>query len=99
MAQATPAPQSVSASITAQNTFTDPMNIGAGGSVSLSISGTFVATVTIQHRLNGEDWRDVATYTGEVEKIYDAGERADVRVGVKTGDFTSGTAVLRLGIG
>lgn len=93
-------PTAVEASIAAQNTFTDALSLGPGESCSVSISGSFSGTtVTVQHKLDGENWRDVASYTAAVETIYDAGSGVDVRVGVKTGNYSSGPAVCRLAKG
>lgn len=97
----------VTASITAQNTFTAPLspfgpgNIGNAthiGYLNLSLSGTWEATVFLQRSFdNGSTWLDVASYTTNTEKAiedYEAGVL--YRVGVKTGGFTSGTVVVRL---
>lgn len=84
-------------SITAQNTFTNVMPVRVGLRASVSVSGTFVATVTLQRKLDGTNWRDVESWSGEIETTYVVDEPCDLRLGVKTGDFTSGTAVCRLG--
>lgn len=89
----------VKADITAQNTFTDSLSILPHQRPSLSISGTFDATVTLQRRLDGTNWRDVESWNGEIEPDYLSGYTQDIRLGVKTGNFTSGTAVLYIGIG
>jgi hypothetical protein len=84
---------SVTAAITAQNTFTDPLRIA--GWFSVSISGTFAANVTVQRSVDGSTWRDVNTFTAPFEGT---GVEPDVmyyRVGVKTGQYTSGTADIR----
>lgn len=78
-------------SITAQNTFTDAVTLKAGETADISISGTFTATVTVQRKIDGTNWRDVGTYTSSEETVYTAGGDHEMRVGVKTGDFTSGT--------
>jgi|2_EtaG_2_1085320.scaffolds.fasta_scaffold72798_1 hypothetical protein len=85
----------VTAAITAQNTFTDEFQIA--GHFNLSISGTFSATVTVQRSFdNGSTWLDVDTFTEPYEGVgYDA-EELFYRVGVETGDFTSGTVDVRL---
>ncbi len=88
-----------SASITAANNFTDPLSVRPEEGASVSVSGTWSATVHLQHRLDGTNWRDVESYTANTEKVYTAGEGCDVRIGVKTGNFTSGTVVVRLGVG
>lgn len=90
------------AAITAQNTFTSALFIPNKQSASLSISGTFVATVTHQRRKQGgsvADFKDVETFTAAAEKITINAEGMEHRIGVKTGDFTSGTVDIRLAWG
>lgn len=88
----------VSKAITAQNTFTDAMENQGGRGFNLSIWGTFVATVTLQRSFdNGQTWLDVATYTAPKEDTGMDPEGNLLRVGVKTGDFTSGTVNVRIG--
>ena len=84
-------------SVTAQNEFTGILPVLPLERVSLSISGTFVATVVLQRQLDGTNWRDVEEWTDEVETTYVGDEPGDLRLGVKTGGFTSGTVVCRLG--
>ena len=88
--------KNVTASITAQNTFTDAVSLI--GLYNLSISGTWVATVTLQRSFDaGSNWLDVDTKTGNTETWGREPEPGVVyRVGIKTGDFTSGTCVVRL---
>ena len=85
--------------ITAQNTFTDPMMVNGGDAIQLSIQGTFVATVTVQQShdsgVNYEDIPD-ATYTAPAVKNGEFTIPVLVRAGVKTGGFTSGTVVVTL---
>ena len=84
------------AAITAQNTFTDPLGV-TSKPFSLSISGTFVATVTVQRSHDGgTNWHDVESYTVPIEDSGVEPVGALYRVGVKTGNFTSGTANVRL---
>ena len=91
---------SVSASIAAQNTWTDPISLQKDESASVSISGSFSGTtVTLQRRMDGTNWRDVMTFTAAVEASVDADERQDVRLGVATGNYSAGPAVCRLGKG
>jgi hypothetical protein len=80
-----------SVSITAQNTFSNPIQVV--GSFNLSISGTFVATVTVQRSEDGTTWRNVTTYTAPVETVGYDPILNYYRVGVATGGFTSGTVV------
>lgn len=86
----------VTASIVAQNTFSDAMEIR--GKFNFSLSGTWVATVFLQRSYDkGTNWMDVKSYTANIE---DVGEESELgilyRFGIKTGGFTSGTVVGRL---
>lgn len=83
------------ASITAENTFTTAAQLE--GYFNLSLSGTWVATVTVQRSINNSTWADVDTFTSNTEEVGFEPEIMWYRVGVKTGAFTSGTVVVRLG--
>lgn len=85
----------VTKSITAQNTFTDAVQLT--GNFNLSISGTFSATVTVQRSTDNSTWRDVDTFTSASEEVGYEPEVMWYRAGVKTGAFTSGTVDVRLG--
>jgi len=80
-----------SVSAAAQNTWSDPIRIV--GSFNLSISGTFVATVTVQRSEDGSTWRDVDTWTTPSEEVGYDPILNYYRVGVATGGYTSGTVV------
>lgn len=82
-------------SITAENSFTDAVQLE--GYFNVSISGTFVATVFVQRSTDGTNWRDVNSFTTPFEGTGFDPEVMYYRIGVKTGGFTSGTAVVRLG--
>jgi len=84
----------VTKSITAQNTFSDGLSLR--GDFSLSIGGTFSATVTVQRSFDGSTWADVDTFTSQYEGNGYEGVGAQYRAGVKTGDFTSGTVEVTL---
>lgn len=84
-----------SASIAAQNTFTDAVRLE--GYFNLSLSGTWVATVTAQRSIDNSTWVDVDTFTVNSEEVGFEPELMWYRVGVKTGAYTSGTVVIRLG--
>lgn len=99
----------VEGTISAQNTFT--RSIQTRGVFNFSVSGTFVATVTIQRSFdifdeNGvqipdasKTWHDLETYTAPYQDIgIQPEETAVIRAGVKTGDYTSGSAVLRISL-
>lgn len=85
----------VEASAGAQNTFTDAVSLH--GHYNVSVSGTFTATVTLQRSFDGSTWLDVKTYTSGAQEVGLEPEYGVVyRIGIKTGAYTSGTAVLRL---
>ena len=84
----------VSASIGAQNTFTDSIKLS--GPFDLSISGTFVGTVTVQRSYDNSSWKDVDTFTSPTEDYGFQPEIAWYRAGIKTGAYTSGTAIVSL---
>jgi hypothetical protein len=85
----------VTASIIAQNTFSDAVRLE--GYFNISLSGTWVATVTVQRSIDNSTWVDVKTYTLIAEEVGFEPEFMWYRVGVKTGGYTSGTVVVRLG--
>jgi len=87
----------VEKAVTAENTFSD--GLYTEGAFNLSISGTFVATITVQRSFDqGSTWRDVDTFTAPIETYGTDPEPVVVyRAGVKTGDFTSGTVNIRIG--
>ena len=86
----------VSASISADNTFSDEAYLE--GYFNLSISGTFNATVTVQRSFDrGVTWRDMDDFTAPVEEVGIEPEYCHYRVGVKTGNYTSGTVNIRIG--
>ena len=83
--------------ISAQNTFTPWVELL--GPFSLSIRGTWVGTVTIQRSFDGGTTPlDVQNYTANIEDTGSEPRGSTVyRVGFKTGNYTSGTANVRLG--
>ena len=83
--------------ISAGNTFTPWLKLS--GAFSLSISGTWAGTVTIQRSFDGGTTPlDVQTYTANIEDTgSEPREDTVYRVGIKTGNYTSGTANVRLG--
>jgi len=80
-----------SVSAGAADTWSDAIQVV--GSFNLSISGTFSATVTVQRSDDGTTWRDVDTFTAPSEEVGYDPILNYYRVGVATGDFTSGTVV------
>ena len=90
-------------SITAQNTFTNLIDVGPGDRAAISLSGTWGATVTLQRRFPGASpaaaktaWFDVESWSGNIETSYVVDVMSQLRLGVKTGDFTSGTVAARI---
>ena len=88
--------------ISAENTFTDPVLVHAGY-FSLSISGLSDSTVTVQKSYDVDDedavsnWVDVDTFTANAEEVGFEPENRVYRVGIKTGDYGSDTVKIRLG--
>lgn len=100
--------QLVNASISGANTFSDPIRVTGVGTdrvFSIAISGTWTATVTLQRSFTSASgpWADVtaASYTSNTTtSLTDGFDNQSVwyRIGVKTGDYTSGTVVTALQI-
>ena len=80
--------------ISAEDTFTDAIHII--GDFNLSISGTFAGTVTVQRSTDGTTWRDVNTFSAPFEGVGYDPIKNYYRAGIKTGDYTSGSATIRL---
>ena len=95
--------QLVQASVTAEDQWSDPIRLDgldAGRNISVSRTGTWVATVTLQQSVGDiGSWVDVTTYTTNAVVTYNDTLDNQIiyyRIGVKAGGFTSGTAVLSL---
>ena len=85
----------VTKDITAENTFSDMINVM--GNFDLSIAGTFVATVTVQRSFDaGSSWADVDDFTAPIETAGFDPVSCNYRAGVKTGNFTSGTVTVTI---
>lgn len=84
------------ASITAENTFTD--SLGLHKYFNISISGMWTATVTVQRSFDfGVTWLKVDTFTANTEEYgFEPEDGVLYRAGVETGNYTNGTIVLRL---
>tara|TARA_Y100000310_G_scaffold257594_2_gene265692 strand:+ start:6 stop:2846 length:2841 start_codon:yes stop_codon:yes gene_type:complete len=99
--------QNVSASITAAGEWTDAIRvIGVGDSrkFTYTTTDTWVATVTLQRSIDDEgSWTDVLTFsTNQAAVMHDDGlddTIAFYRIGVDTGDFTSGTIAASMAYG
>ena len=85
---------STTADLTGADQFTDSIRVI--GPIALSISGTFTATVTVQRSQDNATWLDVDTYTAATEKVGNEAVLYYYRVGIKSGEYTSGTATVAL---
>ena len=91
--------QEVLASITAQNTFTDPMVLQGYFSVSVTgIAGGTVVTIQRITGVDGSNYTDVDTFNANTESYGYEPEAVQYRIGVKTGEFGSGTCKVRIGL-
>lgn len=94
-----------SASISAQNTFTSGLKVTGSGtqrSVTVTITGTWSAVVSLQVSTDNVSFSDVPgeTWNTNVTGPYlDGldGQTRYYRIGVKTGNYTSGTVAVALG--
>lgn len=93
--------------VTAENQFSDALKIPAltdpqkKTAFSLDIWGTFVAIVTLQYSFDNEvTWLDLDPSFTEPGRFLGNEIESNIkyRVGVKTGDFTSGPVQLRLAV-
>lgn len=86
----------VNKSISAANDWA-PIRLPAS-TFNLSISGTWVGTLTLQRSFdNAQNWHDVEQFTSNTQKVGDDPEDSIYyRIGFKTGDYTNGTAVVRI---
>lgn len=96
--------QDVEASISAEDTFSDPIRVTGveeGRRFGIVISGSFTATVTVQYSV-GEPgaWVDLSTtYSSPVSTSYLDNQDNQIiyyRIGVKAGDFSSGPVSVAL---
>ena len=90
----------VSKTVSSADEWTDPIAPlygGKSGYVNVSISGTLAGTVTLQRRFSGGSWMDVKTWLANTEKaLQDFEPAVQYRIGIKTSEYTSGAAVVRL---
>jgi hypothetical protein len=90
--------QTVTADISSANVFTDAIRVvGVGGQRIFGvivITGPFVGTVTLQYSVGAPgSWVDSDTFTTDTSTSHDDGLDNQViyyRIGVKTGEYTSG---------
>lgn len=89
--------------LTAADQCSDWLYIPGGRYVDVSVAGTFVATVTLQRSIGSKtdtsrttvaagDGEDVEDFVGPMQKYFFAASSAFYRIGIKAGNFTSGSA-------
>ena len=83
-------------SVTAENQFCD--SVIMTGYFNISLSGTWVGTVTAQRSFDaGSTWHDVNTWTENTQEYgFEPEREVYYRAGVKPGEYESGTIVIRL---
>lgn len=90
----------VSATITAENQFTDWLELTKGKGVSIFIKGTFTANIYLQYsKDNGITFtkaKDTITTEDFMWTTNNAPHTIYIRVGVPTGNFTSGSIFAEL---
>ena len=85
---------STTAALDGADQYTDSIRVV--GPIALSISGTFVGTVTVQRSQDDATWFDVEAFTAATEKVGNEAVLYYYRVGIKAGEYTSGTATVSL---
>lgn len=86
----------INTTISAADTFTDPVQLI--GDFNLSVSGTFSGTLTVQRSRDQSTWLDVDTFTAPAEEVGYDPEYNFYRVGCKAGELASGSVVVRIGV-
>jgi hypothetical protein len=95
--------QSVTKAIASADNYSDPIRvtgIGAGRAFGITITGTWVGTVTLQRSVGAVGaWVDVTNYTvNQSTSLSDALDNQIIyyRIGIKPANYTSGTATVLL---
>lgn len=94
--------QNVQETANAETIFTGSIfvtGIGSSRGFTISIAGIWSATLTLQRSTDDATWEDVETFTTNTTRTFNDGLdnlQFYYRIGVKTGDFTSGSAQLGL---
>lgn len=99
----TSAGQRTTLSASGAGQWTDPVRVSGVGNtrlIAFNVTGTWSGTVTLQRSLaEPGTWSDVNTYTSNGSYTYNDeldNQVAYYRIGIDTGDYSSGTAVLEL---
>lgn len=98
--------QTVEGGLNGENQFTSYVkvtNTGTARAISIVRAGTWSATATLQRSISEPGtWVDVATFTTNGTASYNDGldnQTIYYRIGIKTGNYTSGTATLTISYG
>jgi len=85
-------------SASGSNQYTDAIQVDAGEDIIAQINGTWVGSATLQRSLDvGLTWLDYNTFTiNTAVSFTEAQDEVFYRLGIKIGDYTSGTAELAL---
>ena len=85
----------VKKAITDENQFTNSISLTHTGAIVIEDTGVISATFTLQVRAeSGDAWVDSDTFTTAGRWYIHNPSGFEFRLGVKTGDFTSGTATV-----
>jgi hypothetical protein len=94
--------QDVTSVLGSANTFTNSIRVTGVGETrrfGIVISDTFTATLTLQYSVDDVTWLDRTTYTAPTStSLLDGLDNQIIyyRIGIKTGDYTSGSATASL---
>ena len=88
-----------SAEINIDDSWTDSVEADRNESIFIELGGVWEGTVTLQRSANdGATWEDVYVYKDNINTTHTEYEDDIIyRLGIKSGDYTSGTASLTLG--
>ena len=88
-----------SRAITAENQFSDELQFDSNEVVIIEVTGTWSATVVVQRSPDfGVNWLDYATIIDNTSTaITELDDHIYYRIGVRTGDFVSGTVNVAIG--
>lgn len=82
--------------LTGADQYSDPISKGSKEGFSVSVTGTFIATLTVQRSKDKSTWYDVQTATAPGELDGSFATPYWLRIGIKSGGFTSGSATVEI---
>ena len=89
----------VTKSIDGANQFSDEITIQGYFNASITgIAGGTIVTVQRQTGVDGTTFTDVDTFSADIETYGYEPEAVQYKIGVKTGEYGSGTCKVRLGL-